>query len=100
MENQDIYDTANVKLNWMGGPVRSLVFESGEMRISEEMEGYLKEMGNFSMSKAFAGRCPELRNVCRCDEVRLLDFRLVRSWEHRNRGHGRGLGLSWDYEAR
>ena len=77
IENQDIYDTqefhrdfaSSTHINWKGDPMTTLVFVDGEMRASEQLEEYLKDLGKFTMARAFLEKYPEFKDICRADEA-------------------------------
>lgn len=77
IENQSRYDNiefqndyaSNLCVNFPYDPMKALVFEDGQIRVSRMMEVHLSDIANMSMKKAFADKYPEFRDVCRFDEV-------------------------------
>lgn len=67
MEFQNTY-AQNLCVNWPFDPMKALVFENGAIRISEEMDKHVSDLGNISMKKEFIDKYPEFKDVCRFDE--------------------------------
>ncbi|RDW75910.1 hypothetical protein BP5796_06731 [Coleophoma crateriformis] len=76
IENQDKYGTlefqncyaTNLNVNFPGNGLEALVFEDGQIKVSNKMERHLGDLSNMSMRKPFADKYPEFADVCRFDE--------------------------------
>lgn len=77
IENQEAYDNVefqtdyamNLSVNFPHDPMKALIFDDGQIRVSPLMDRHLSDISNMSMKKAFADKYPEFKDVCRFDEV-------------------------------
>jgi len=77
IENQDRYDNvefqsdyaSNLSVNFPYDPMQALVFEDGQIMVSQKMDKHLGNLKNMSMKLPFALKYPEFRDVCRFDEA-------------------------------
>lgn len=77
IQNQERYGNAqfqndyasNLSVNFPFDPMKALVFEEGQIKVSKMMERHLSSLANMSMKKPFADKYPEFSDACRFDEV-------------------------------
>jgi len=68
MEFQVDYAT-NLNVNFPYDPIKALIFDNGQIKVSKLLEVHLSDISNMSMKKPFADKYPEFRDVCRFEEV-------------------------------
>ncbi|KAH8586770.1 hypothetical protein B0O99DRAFT_695180 [Bisporella sp. PMI_857] len=68
VEFQNDYAT-NLSVNFPYDPMKALVFEDGQIMVSQLMDRHLSNIKNMSMKRPFALKYPEFKDVCRFDEV-------------------------------
>jgi hypothetical protein len=59
----------NLSVNFPHNPMDSVVVLNGQIKVSEIMERHVGNSRNASMRRPFAEKYPELRDVCRFEEV-------------------------------
>ena len=77
IKNQDRYDNVefqntyviNLNANFPYDPMKALIFEDGNIMVSQLMDQHLSSLANMSMKKPFADKYPEFKDACRFDEV-------------------------------
>ena len=77
IENQDRYGNdefqndyaTNLCVNFPYDPMKALIFEEGQIKVSKMMERHLSNLTNMSMKRPFADKYPEFRDVCRFEEM-------------------------------
>lgn len=77
IQDQERYDNVefqtdyamNLCVNFPYGPMKALIFEDGQIKVSPLMDQHLSDIRNMSMKKPFADKYPEFRDVCRFEEV-------------------------------
>ena len=77
IQNQERYDNAqfqndyatNLSVNFPFDPMKAVVFEEGQIKVSKIMEKHLSNLANMSMKKPFADKYPEFAEHCQFDKV-------------------------------